>query len=213
MLYLREAEKRPLGESFETVTLDKPVCKARIPRSSPVVGLDGTPSTPEAFIGKLIDLPSGTRDEGFDVAFGADGDVTEVKWLFVLGTPSAEKAGGSSSAMTEPFARCTWRGQKKFVQVLGWVRAGDESVLYLREARKEHLGESFETVSLEQPTCQAAMRTTVRIHRLGNRPSTLNDLIDDLAALNNRSKKEGFDVTFDGDGTVSEVHWLFIPSK
>ncbi|ONI91005.1 hypothetical protein ALI144C_01925 [Actinosynnema sp. ALI-1.44] len=61
-----------------------------------------------------------------------------------------QETPGSGGPTVEP--DCEWRGAQKFVRVLGGLHIGgvDRSALYLREAEKRPLGESFETSDSRQ---------------------------------------------------------------
>lgn len=213
VFYLREARKKPLGESFETEDLDKPSCQARMPRTAPVRTLNGASTTPEELIDTLSDLSSSSRDEGFDVTFGGDGAITQVDWLFVPApttTPTTTIETKPSAPKTE---ECAWRNEKKFVQIVSTARlSGQPAVLHVREARKKPLGESFETETLDKPLCQTTMPDTAQVNQLRAGPSTTTEFLKAVSGLSPRQRNEGFDVTFDNQGVIARVDWLFSPS-
>ena len=113
------------------------------------------------------------------------------------------------------YDRCDWRDETKFVQILGWEFRGtdQDAALYLREAEKQPVGESFETVTLhDRQTCEVPLPETAQIERLREGTSTRDAFIQDLAKLNSSQRKEGFDITFDRRAHVAKVNWLFAPS-
>jgi hypothetical protein len=93
--------------------------------------------------------------------------------------------------------------------------------LEVRPAAKKVLGESFETEILPGPYFDAVMTANARVIHLDGESGTAEAFVIDLAERSpNRpnhvtpdERQEGFDLTFDGQGRVTQVDWAYVPGK
>jgi hypothetical protein len=105
-----------------------------------------------------------------------------------------------------------WAGTTRFLQIRdGWSLADGSARLAVRPARREILGEGFATVPVPGPYAEVAVPPSARIVALGGGSGTVAAFVEDLAARPADRRVEGFDVTFDADGLVSRVDWLYVP--
>lgn len=196
-LEVREAEKKPAGESFETVTLGGAWTKVTISAEAvnvPLKGIGGDSGQLRA----ALDERSGNEPEaGFDVAFDAKGQVSKVTWLYVS---SREQANAAIEK---------WAGSTQFLQIKSAREKDDVTYLKVRPAEKEYLGESFETVTTGGPWTEVVVSALGSNIPLRGDPGDADALRTQLAKRLASQVDEGFDITFSENGEVTKVTWLY----
>ncbi|WHT20274.1 hypothetical protein N8J89_04165 [Crossiella sp. CA-258035] len=127
--------------------------------------------------------------------------------------PSAPPATSANSAPTtsgqqqKPF-----QPGKHFVQIDKGTTRDGTTYLDIRPAKKEHLGESFETITLGGPHSEVPLARNSRIVSVKGKASTVPEFLTDLHRIPPKQRDEGFDVTVDDQGTITQVAWLYVPS-
>jgi hypothetical protein len=143
----------------------------------------------------------------------------------VSGSPVAGGAkktdGGSTGKQSAPKTttktrsgtdECGWKSEKRFAQVKGFIN-GTTVTLFLQAAEKEPVGEGFETEPLDVPQCSAEMTEDARVLTVANESSTPQEFVEVVADRSAFDRDEGFDVTFDAQGRITEVRWLYVPGS
>jgi hypothetical protein len=111
-----------------------------------------------------------------------------------------------------------WTSSTQFMEIQsGQVRDG-RVYLKVRPAEKRILGEGFETVTIAGPFSEVALTVDARVLHLDGESGTVEVFVEDLAKRDpNRpdhvqadQRKEGFDLTFDSEGRVTQVDWLYV---
>jgi hypothetical protein len=129
----------------------------------------------------------------------------------------AEPAGRKPKAMAVPKPR--WRNSKQFQEVKsGRITENGLVALWVRPARKEILGESFRTVPVPGPYTEVLLTEHARILLLDGESGSPDTFAQDLAHRKaNRpghvspdQRQEGFTLTYDANGRVSQVDWLYV---
>ena len=120
--------------------------------------------------------------------------------------PDADSGVQSTDGITRD-----WRG-KQFMQISGFEYQAGDAILFVRPARKEVLGESFETKPIEGPYSQVMLLKDARILTLDGESGTTEAFIKVYANLSRTRQAEGFDLTFNDEGDVVEIEWLFNPT-
>jgi len=103
-----------------------------------------------------------------------------------------------------------WAGSTQFMQIERARDANGTTFLNVRRAEKEILGESFETVTIEGPWTEVAMSTdavNVPLKRVG---VPVKSLVVALQRRTSSQLKEGFDITFNKQGEIIKVKWLYV---
>jgi hypothetical protein len=137
-------------------------------------------------------------------------------------TPQPSTTGPAEPSSTPPSSSSSsdtrWVNSKQFMEIrIGQIRNG-QLYLEVRPAKKELLGESFETVTIPGPYTEVVLTTNARIWRINGTMDTPEVFLAELARRDpNRpnhaqpdQRKEGFDLTFDGQGRVTRVDWLYV---
>jgi hypothetical protein len=104
------------------------------------------------------------------------------------------------------------------MEIQGGQARNGQVYVQVRPAGKEILGESFETITIPGPYTDVAFAAHTRIRRLDGATETPEAFIADLARRDpNRpdhvqpdQRKEGFDLTFDDQGRVTQIDWLYV---
>lgn len=86
------------------------------------------------------------------------------------------------------------------------------TMLKVQPARKNPLGESFETVPLPEKPCEVLLLSDARIVTAGGESGTAEVFVDVLARRPARERNAGFDLTYNPEMNVSRADWLFVPS-
>jgi hypothetical protein len=130
------------------------------------------------------------------------------------GTPRARPTTAAPARSRDPItaaaARPRWAGSTRFMQIdLGSIRGGTV-YLQVRPAKKQALGESFETVTVPGPYTDVAVVPNARILLTDGESGTPEAFVGTLEDRTKSQRSEGFDVTFDDKGRVSQVDWLYV---
>jgi hypothetical protein len=213
-LEVRPAGKKPLGESFETVPIPGPFSTVTLVEHARILHMDGESGSPEVLVDDLAKRSD--RQEGFTLHFDRAGRVTEVDWEYVPAAPAKP-----APAKPKPKAQAAkWAGTTQFMEVkTGSARKDGTFTLVVRPAKKEILGESFRTVPTGGPYTNVVMIGQARILHLDGESGIPQVFLETLARRSpNRpgyvtpdERQEGFDVTFDRQGRVTQVEWLYVP--
>jgi len=139
---------------------------------------------------------------GAGVAFGQHHSTSK------LGPPAGSAA--SSPSVGTP-SKPPWTGTKKFMQVQSGQINGGVVTLTVRPAKKVILGESFETQPLAGPYTEVALGAQARILLLDGESGTAESFVGALGTRTAQQLGEGFDITFDTEGKVALVEWLYTP--
>ncbi|WP_199439356.1 hypothetical protein [Umezawaea beigongshangensis] len=148
--------------------------------------------------------------------------------LVTVGCGSAKRSSGSGPAVTGDAKKgapktttksttsetreCDWRSEKRFAQVTG-LENGTTVTLVLQAAEKRPLGEGFETEPLDVPRCSAQMTGDARVLTVAGGSSTPREFVEAVADRSASDREEGFDLTFDGSGRITEVRWSHVPTS
>jgi hypothetical protein len=141
-----------------------------------------------------------------------------------LPPPAAEQMGAAAAAAAPEVKAATaartapktsnasdWSNSTRFMQVeSGSIRNGTV-YLKVRPAKKNILGESFETVPVPGPYTEVKLVAHARILLLDGESGSPEAFVDTLADRPADQRDEAFDVIFDGRGHVSQVDWLYVP--
>jgi hypothetical protein len=150
-------------------------------------------------------------------AAAAGAVVVDRGWLGAGPQPAVQPSTATPTPTPTPDGR-RWAGSTQFMEIQrGQVRDG-RVYLRIRPAKKEILGESFATVTIPGPYTEVTLADNARIVKLDGGTSTPEAFVADLARRDpNRpnhvqpdQRKEGFDVTFDREGRVTRVNWLYV---
>jgi len=126
---------------------------------------------------------------------------------------STTTAGAASAPHAKPAAvdRKTPAGAKQFMQVQSGRVRGGVVTLKVRPAKKVILGESFETEPIPGPFSEVTLEPNARILMLDGESGAPETFVDILAKRSADQRVEAFDITFDEEGEVSLVEWLYVP--
>jgi hypothetical protein len=83
-LNVRRAEKEILGESFETVTIEGPWTEVAMAVDAVNVPLKRVGVKAKELVVALQQRSFSQLKEGFDITFNEKGEISKVKWLYVL---------------------------------------------------------------------------------------------------------------------------------
>lgn len=128
-------------------------------------------------------------------------------------TPAASRPAPASPSTSPPGdgAARRWADSTQFLEVREARTRDGVLLLTVRPARKRVLGESFETVPVPGPYTEVTVHEHARIVTVAGTPRAHEAFPVDLAARTARQRGEAFDVTFDDQGRVFEVEWLYVP--
>jgi hypothetical protein len=199
-LEVRLAEKNAVGDNFETVTLGGPWTRVEISAQAENVPLKGIGGDAGQLTAALAERSAKESDEGFDVTFDKNGLVRKVTWIYVSARERASVL----------IAR--WAGSTQFLQIKSARKRGVALYLKVRPAEKEYLGESFETRTTGGPWTEVQMSALAENVPLGGIPGDAEALRKSLSTRPANQADEGFDISFFGNGQVSKVAWLYVPS-
>jgi hypothetical protein len=129
---------------------------------------------------------------------------------------TAEPSTSSSTSLSAtPSAAASeqWAGTTQFLQVGDSREADGVEYLEVKQAKKDGTGKAFKTVSLDGPWINVVLSD-----KAVNDPKSeaRGDSAKLRAALAERTKAElskGFDLTFDDQGQVSKVTWLYVSTR
>jgi hypothetical protein len=126
--------------------------------------------------------------------------------------PSTSSATGPSASPSKA-ASAQWAGTTQFLQIGDSRKADGVQYLEVKEAKKDGTGKAFKTVSLDGPWINVVLSD-----KAVNDPKSeaRGDSAKLRAALAERTKAElskGFDLTFDDQGQVSKVTWLYVSTR
>ncbi|MCO1582158.1 hypothetical protein M8C13_41065 [Crossiella sp. SN42] len=76
----------------------------------------------------------------------------------------------------------------------------------------KHFVQSFETTTQGGPYSELPPARNSRIVSAKGKASTERTFLIDLARIPPKQRDEGFDVTVDDQGTITQVDWLYVPS-
>ncbi len=128
------------------------------------------------------------------------------------GPPSASAAPSPSGSPTPSGSGAAqWANSTQFMEVSGSVVRGGQHYLTVRPARKQVLGESFETVPIPGPYTEVELLPGARIRHLDGRSGAVEAFLRALADRPADKRVEAFDLYFDGQGRVIQVDWLYNP--
>ena len=102
----------------------------------------------------------------------------------------------------------SWAKSTQFMEIRSGQTRDGRVYLKVRPAKKRILGESFETVPVPGPYTEVAVTQNARILHLDGESGTPDAFVLDLRKRDNRV--EGFDLTFDRKGRVTQVDWLYV---
>ena len=126
----------------------------------------------------------------------------------------ARNTTGSAAAPPQTVPPPNWKGTTQFLQIKSSGTVDGEEYLVVRQARKNTVDKTVQTVSLDHEPWIKATISTAAVNVLG--PGISGDAGQLTAALAERKAGEitkGFDVTFDKDGQVSKVTWLYVSAR
>ena len=196
-LEVREAEKKTEGKTVETVSLDGPWIQVKISSSAVNVPKQGVGGDSGQLSASLSRRSTSEIVKGFDVTFDKKGQVSKVTWLYV-------SAREFATAVIE-----TWKDSTQFLQIKSARKVGETTYLRVRPAEKEYLGESFETKTIPGPWIEVVMSALANNVPIDAETGDADALRTMLSKRSASQVKEGFDITFAGNGQVSEVTWLY----
>jgi len=126
--------------------------------------------------------------------------------------PAAPGAAAAAPTEVKPVAadRRSWAGTKQFMQVESAQARGGVVTLKVRPAKKETLGESFETKPIAGPYVAVTVQKNARILLLDGESGTPETFAGALGKRTARQRGEAFDITFAADGKVTLVEWLYV---
>ncbi|MFI6101890.1 hypothetical protein ACIA8G_40605 [Lentzea sp. NPDC051213] len=205
-LKVRPAKKEILGESFDTVAIPGPYTEVAMANPSRALLLNGESGDPEVFVDTLKKRSASDANAAFDITFDQNGKVTTVEWLFVM-EPGTNAPKPPPPAVKPP----SWKNKTEFMQVESGAVRGNTVFLKVRPAKKRILGESFDTVSIPGPYTEVAMATPSRALFLNGESGDPKVLVDDLKKRSASDANAAFDITFDQNGKVTTVEWLYVP--
>jgi hypothetical protein len=199
-LQVRLAEKKSLGESFETVTLGGAWIDVPISPEAENVPKKGRPTKAAQFIAALGERTASEVEQGFDVTFDDQGQVSQMTWLYVT---SREKTNATIAH---------WAGSTQFLQIQSAREQDDITYIKVRRAEKRSLGESFETVTVGGPWTEVVLNALFDNVPLRGDPGDASQLRAQLKNRVGTQKNEGFNIAFDSTGQVIKITWLFSPA-
>jgi hypothetical protein len=133
--------------------------------------------------------------------------------------PGRDKPAVGALARPKVAAKPRWAGSTQFQEVKSGTVRGGRVVLLVRGAKKEQLGEGFRTVPVPGPFFEVTLTAHARILQMDGESGIPETFVTDLARRSpNRpnhvtpdERQEGFNLTYDKAGRVTQVEWLYVP--
>ena len=146
----------------------------------------------------LAERTTSEQTKGFSVTFDQQGQVTKTSWLYL----TAHEAADANIDR--------WAGTTQFLQIQSAREKDGITYLKVRPAKKEYLGESFETVTIGGPWTEVVMSALAENVPLKGVGGDADQLRRQLSQRTTSDREEGFDISFVDQGEVRKVTWLYV---